>query len=59
MIALAVVVISYSLVWIIGMYAILRRLYTIRRKTEKRIQNYDTEYIFPTFHRPWVFTVII
>jgi len=59
MIAFAVVVVSYSLVWIVGIFFILRRLHTIRKRTEKRIHDYDEQYVFPVFRKPWIVTAIL
>ncbi|MBP9779388.1 hypothetical protein KBD33_02055 [Candidatus Gracilibacteria bacterium] len=48
---------GYSILWFISMYIILRRLHTIRRRTEKRLHDFDSEYIFPAYNYPWVFSV--
>ena len=49
---------GYSIIWFLGMYILLKRLIHIRRNIEKRVLDFDGEYIVPAYRKPWIFAIV-
>ncbi len=52
------VIISYTIIWLGGVYFILHRLHMIHRRTEQRVHEYDGAYMMPHYRKPTIFTII-
>jgi hypothetical protein len=59
MLTFLTVAIGYTIIWIAGMYFILYRIYMIGKRTERRMHEYDREYILPPHKKDWFFGIFL